>query len=188
MDSRILDVMSDRRIELGPHATNTATPVGSWKHFKLARDAEGVAWLLFDRAGASANTLSAEVLEELDNVLNVVESDRPTGLVIRSAKSSGFIAGADVNEFRGATDPLAGRKCDGARACSDRPHRESWHTDDRGDPRLLPRRRPRDRAGLQVSHRDRRCALRLSGSDARPASRASAAPRVSPTSSARSKR
>src|SRR5438477_13003680 len=105
MESRILDVMKDRRLELGPHGTIAATPVGSWKHFKLARDADGVAWLLFDRGGASANTLSADVIEELDNVLNLVESDRPAGLVIRSAKPSGFIAGADVNEFRGATDP-----------------------------------------------------------------------------------
>jgi len=105
MESRILDVMSDRRMELGPHGASGATPVGSWKHFKLARDADGVAWLLFDRAGASANTLSGDVIEELDNVLNVIEADRPTGLVIRSAKPSGFIAGADVNEFRGATDP-----------------------------------------------------------------------------------
>ena len=32
-------------------------------------------------------------------------SDRPQALVIRSAKPSGFIAGADVNAFRGATDP-----------------------------------------------------------------------------------
>jgi 3-hydroxyacyl-CoA dehydrogenase/enoyl-CoA hydratase/3-hydroxybutyryl-CoA epimerase len=115
MDSRILDVMSDRRMELGPHATTSATPVGSWKHFRLARDADGVAWLLFDRAGASANTLSAEVLEELDNVLNLVEADRPAGLVIRSAKPSGFIAGADVNEFRGATDP---RQVESAMACA----------------------------------------------------------------------
>ena len=105
MESRVLDVMSDRRMELGPHAASAVTQVGSWKHFRLARDTDGVAWLLFDRAGASANTLSAEVLEELDNVINVVESDRPAALVIRSAKPSGFIAGADVNEFRGATDP-----------------------------------------------------------------------------------
>ena len=36
-----------------------------------------------------------------------LEEQRPTGLVIRSAKTSGFIAGADVNEFRGASDPKA---------------------------------------------------------------------------------
>ncbi|WP_163564460.1 enoyl-CoA hydratase/isomerase family protein, partial [Klebsiella pneumoniae] len=49
--------------------------------------------------------LSADVLEEFDSVLAAIEKDRPRGLVIRSAKRSGFIAGADVNAFRGATDP-----------------------------------------------------------------------------------
>ena len=82
-------------------------PIGPYKNFKLTRDADGVAWLLFDREGASANTLSADLIEELDKVLAELESQRPTGLVIRSAKKSGFIAGADVNEFRGASDPGA---------------------------------------------------------------------------------
>ena len=82
-------------------------PTSPYKNFKLTRDADGVAWLLFDREGASANTLSADLIEELDKVLAELEGQRPTGLVIRSAKKSGFIAGADVNEFRGATDPGA---------------------------------------------------------------------------------
>jgi 3-hydroxyacyl-CoA dehydrogenase/enoyl-CoA hydratase/3-hydroxybutyryl-CoA epimerase len=103
MESRILDTFKDRLIELGPHAS--AQGGGPWKHFRLAKDADGVAWLLFDREGASANTLSAEVIEELDTVLAAVEHDRPQALVIRSAKPSGFIAGADVNAFRGVTDP-----------------------------------------------------------------------------------
>ena len=60
-------------------------------------------------ANASANTLSADVIEELDRVLAALESQRPAGLVIRSAKKSGFIAGADVNEFRGATDSSRSR-------------------------------------------------------------------------------
>src|SRR4051812_16268279 len=101
MDSRILDVLKDRALELGP----TPDDGGAYRHFKLTRDAEGVAWLLFDRADSSANTLSAEVIEGLDRVLADLEADRPTGLVIRSAKTSGFIAGADINEFRGASDP-----------------------------------------------------------------------------------
>jgi 3-hydroxyacyl-CoA dehydrogenase/enoyl-CoA hydratase/3-hydroxybutyryl-CoA epimerase len=46
-------------------------------------------------------------MEELDKVLSELESQRPSGLVIRSAKKSGFIAGADVNAFRGATDANA---------------------------------------------------------------------------------
>jgi 3-hydroxyacyl-CoA dehydrogenase / enoyl-CoA hydratase / 3-hydroxybutyryl-CoA epimerase len=101
MDSKIMDVLGDRILELGPKPEAD----GPYRNFKLTRDADGIAWLLFDRAGASANTLSADVIEELDQVLAALESQRPAGLVIRSAKKSGFIAGADVNEFRGAADP-----------------------------------------------------------------------------------
>ena len=103
MDSRVLNVLADRVLELGPKPEEN----GPYRNFKLTRDADGIAWLLFDREGASANTLSADVIEELDTVLAALESQRPAGLVIRSAKKSGFIAGADVNEFRGATDPRA---------------------------------------------------------------------------------
>jgi 3-hydroxyacyl-CoA dehydrogenase/enoyl-CoA hydratase/3-hydroxybutyryl-CoA epimerase len=101
MDSRIMNTLADRVLELGPKPDAD----GPYRNFKLTRDADGIAWLLFDREGASANTLSADVIEELDVVLAALESQRPTGIVIRSAKKSGFIAGADVNEFRGASDP-----------------------------------------------------------------------------------
>jgi hypothetical protein len=103
MESHILDVLADRVLELGPKPAAGRL----YRHFKLTRGADGVAWLLFDRQGAGANTLSADVLAEFDTVLAALESERPTGLVIRSAKTSGFIAGADVNEFRGATDARA---------------------------------------------------------------------------------
>ncbi len=96
-----MDLLGDRVLELGPRPE----PDGPYRHFKLTRDTDGIAWLLFDREGASANTLSADLIEELETVLASLESQRPAGLVIRSAKPSGFIAGADVNEFRGATDP-----------------------------------------------------------------------------------
>jgi len=96
-----MDVLGDRVLELGPKVDET----GPYRNFKLTHDGDGIAWLLFDRAGASANTLSADVIEELDLVLAALESQRPSGIVIRSAKKSGFIAGADVNEFRGASDP-----------------------------------------------------------------------------------
>jgi 3-hydroxyacyl-CoA dehydrogenase/enoyl-CoA hydratase/3-hydroxybutyryl-CoA epimerase len=103
MDSKVLDVLSDRVLELGPKAGEG----GPYRNFKLTQDGDGVAWLLFDRADASANTLSSEVLAEFEQVLAALESQRPAGIVIRSAKPSGFIAGADVNEFRGVTDPRA---------------------------------------------------------------------------------
>ncbi|WP_426440843.1 3-hydroxyacyl-CoA dehydrogenase NAD-binding domain-containing protein [Bradyrhizobium genosp. P] len=103
MDSQIMDVLADRVLELGPKPAADSP----YRNFKLTRDVDGIAWLLFDRAGASANTISADVIEELDAVVTALESQRPAGLVVRSAKKSGFIAGADVNEFRGATDPRA---------------------------------------------------------------------------------
>ena len=112
-----------------------------YRNFKLTRDADGIAWLLFDREGASANTLSAEVMEEFDKILGELESQRPAGLVIRSAKKSGFIAGADVNEFRGATDTQAVEATiSRAHAVIDR--LEALARAERSrDPRLLPRRR-----------------------------------------------
>jgi 3-hydroxyacyl-CoA dehydrogenase / enoyl-CoA hydratase / 3-hydroxybutyryl-CoA epimerase len=96
-----MNVLGDRVLELGPKPDASAP----YRHFKLSHDSDGIGWLLFDRAGASANTLSADVIEELDAVLGSLENQRPAGLVIRSAKKSGFIAGADVSEFRGAGDP-----------------------------------------------------------------------------------
>jgi 3-hydroxyacyl-CoA dehydrogenase / enoyl-CoA hydratase / 3-hydroxybutyryl-CoA epimerase len=101
MAEKIMDVLGERVLELGPKPE----PGRPYHDFRLTRDADGVAWLLFDRADSSANTLSAGVIEGLDRVLTELETNRPTGLVVRSAKTSGFIAGADVNEFRGATDP-----------------------------------------------------------------------------------
>src|SRR5262249_28783160 len=95
--SRTLGVLADRVLALEPKPDATSP----YRHFKLTRDADGIAWLLFDREGSSANTLSADVLEEFDRIIPEFEAARPAGLVIRSAKTSGFIAGADVNEFRG---------------------------------------------------------------------------------------
>ena len=69
------------------------------KHWRLERDSDDVAWLIFDKAGESVNTFSIEVLDELRRALDELERARPRALVIRSGKESGFIAGADVGEF-----------------------------------------------------------------------------------------
>lgn len=100
-----LDVLDKRDLELGPFAFgDAAESTGPWTHWRMRRDEDGVAWLLFDKKDASANTLSEEMLTELDGVLAALEQDRPRGLVIRSAKPKGFIAGADIAQFRGVTD------------------------------------------------------------------------------------
>jgi len=69
------------------------------RHWSIHREADGLATLVLDRADATTNTLSAEVLAELNEALDVLDREPPKGLVIRSGKPNGFIAGADVDEF-----------------------------------------------------------------------------------------
>src|SRR6266568_3343806 len=71
----------------------------AYKHWKLDTDRDHLAWLSFDKEGASTNTLSAEAIDEFDRVLDELQAEQPRALIIRSAKESGFIAGADVGEF-----------------------------------------------------------------------------------------
>ncbi|GAB4353937.1 MAG: 3-hydroxyacyl-CoA dehydrogenase NAD-binding domain-containing protein [Gammaproteobacteria bacterium] len=73
-------------------------------HWRLERDADGIAWLTLDHAASSTNVLSVAVLEQLDELLGVLEKEPPAGLVILSGKSGGFIAGADVHEIAAVTD------------------------------------------------------------------------------------
>ena len=98
-------------------------PPAPISNFKLTRDADGVAWLLFDREGASANTLSADVIEELDKVLAELESQRPTGLVIRSAKNIRLHRRRRRQRISRRDRSAAGRDRDRPRACGDRPAR-----------------------------------------------------------------
>ena len=74
------------------------------QHWTITRDADGLAWLTFDKAGATTNTLSAAVLAELNEALDQLDREPPKGLVIRSGKANGFIAGADVAEFSEVKD------------------------------------------------------------------------------------
>ena len=89
----------------------------SYRHWRIEREAEGLVWLWFDKADAGTNTLSAEALGEFDRVLTALEQAPPAGLIIASAKTSGFVAGADVREFS-ELDSAAG-----ARALIER----GWH-------------------------------------------------------------
>ena len=69
------------------------------RHWRLDCDANDIGWLCFDRQDASVNTLSTETMAELQAVLEGLSRQRLRGLVIHSGKQSGFIAGADINEF-----------------------------------------------------------------------------------------
>lgn len=71
----------------------------TYKHWVLNTDDNGILWLLLDKENVDTNVLSIEVLEELDNLLDDIPAKLPAAVVIRSAKTTGFIAGADINEF-----------------------------------------------------------------------------------------
>jgi len=77
---------------------------GNYRHWKLETDGDNITWLSFDKEGASANILSADVMAELDRILDELRTRKPRGLIIRSGKDSGFIAGADVEELAGIKD------------------------------------------------------------------------------------
>jgi len=66
---------------------------------RLDVDSDNIGWLTLDKPGSSTNTLGRAVLEDLARQLDALERQPLRGLVIRSAKDSGFIAGADINEF-----------------------------------------------------------------------------------------
>jgi 3-hydroxyacyl-CoA dehydrogenase/enoyl-CoA hydratase/3-hydroxybutyryl-CoA epimerase len=76
------------------------------RHFKLSIGSTGHLWLTIDKAESSSNTLSSDVLTELETIIGHIEQDDDLpGVVIRSAKASGFILGADVREFVALEDP-----------------------------------------------------------------------------------
>ncbi len=71
----------------------------AFEHWQLEIDGDEIAWLTLDKAGAPVNTLSVDVIAELDRRLQALSEAPVKGLVIRSAKPNGFIAGADIKEF-----------------------------------------------------------------------------------------
>jgi len=75
------------------------------RHWRTHTDADGVCWLRFDKQDSSANVFSQDALRELATELSRLAVDLPKGLVIGSAKPSGFIAGADITEFQTLDKP-----------------------------------------------------------------------------------
>jgi len=69
--------------------------------WKMDRDTDGIVWLDLDKPGTSANVLSRGVLLELGELLKTLAAEVPRAVILRSAKKSGFVAGADIKEFTG---------------------------------------------------------------------------------------
>jgi len=71
-------------------------------------DADGLAWATLDKAGESTNSLSSAVMDELAQLLDRLDGSPPRGLILRSGKAAGFIAGADIQEFTQLDTPAKG--------------------------------------------------------------------------------
>lgn len=67
-------------------------------HWRLQQQ-DQIAELTLDVADRSANTLTQEVLRELEQHLDKLKTQSLQGLIIQSGKAKNFIVGADVNEF-----------------------------------------------------------------------------------------
>ncbi len=78
--------------------------MSGFQHWRMEVGDDGLAWLCLDKKDSSTNVLSLEVLTEFEQIIDRLGIDRlgtdsPKGLIIYSGKKSGFIAGADINEF-----------------------------------------------------------------------------------------
>jgi 3-hydroxyacyl-CoA dehydrogenase / enoyl-CoA hydratase / 3-hydroxybutyryl-CoA epimerase len=76
--------------------------------WSLEIDADRIGWLTCDTPDASTNVLSAAVLRDLAAKLDDIVKQNLSGVIVRSAKANGFIAGADIHEFLQIRTPEQG--------------------------------------------------------------------------------
>lgn len=81
-----------------------STPT-NFNNFSCRIDDDQVAWVAIDCRDSAVNRLSAAVMEELGRILDHFDAAPPAGLIIHSGKESGFIAGADIDEFSSLDTP-----------------------------------------------------------------------------------
>jgi len=80
--------------------------LNNYNNWHYSVDADNILWLAFDRANKSVNSLSQDAILELNEIINRINTNKLdineksiVGVIIYSAKKTGFIAGADVTEF-----------------------------------------------------------------------------------------
>ena len=68
-------------------------------HFRMEHDDDNVITVWIDVVGRSMNVFHSSVIEELEDIIAELETESATAVVFRSAKASGFFAGADVSQI-----------------------------------------------------------------------------------------
>lgn len=77
----------------------------NFKHWRLETDQDQILWLYFDKANAAVNTIDRDIMNEFAQILQQLMNDHSLkGVVITSAKKTGFIAGADISQFNSFKD------------------------------------------------------------------------------------
>jgi 3-hydroxyacyl-CoA dehydrogenase/enoyl-CoA hydratase/3-hydroxybutyryl-CoA epimerase len=72
--------------------------------WKKSIDADNLVCLSLDMPDRQTNILTEAAMDALSTELDVLHASPPRGVIIRSAKQNGFIAGADINTFAEQTD------------------------------------------------------------------------------------
>jgi 3-hydroxyacyl-CoA dehydrogenase/enoyl-CoA hydratase/3-hydroxybutyryl-CoA epimerase len=70
-----------------------------FNHWKTSEGGDDVVVLSLDRADSSVNAISRAVLDELGQIVERLAIEKPAGVIIHSAKPSGFAVGADIKAF-----------------------------------------------------------------------------------------
>ena len=70
-----------------------------FNHWKTSVSDDAIVTLTLDRANSGVNAISSAVLDELAQLVERLAIESPAGLIIHSAKASGFAVGADIKEF-----------------------------------------------------------------------------------------
>jgi 3-hydroxyacyl-CoA dehydrogenase/enoyl-CoA hydratase/3-hydroxybutyryl-CoA epimerase len=77
----------------------------NYQHWTFEIDGDQIIWLTLNCANSPVNTLGRTVMQEFSRILDHIADCNLRGMIIQSGKKSGFIAGADVNEFTDLKTP-----------------------------------------------------------------------------------
>lgn len=78
--------------------------LNTYRNWQLHLADDGILNVGLDKADASTNTLNVAIFEELAQIINDVSAQpQIKGLIFYSLKSTGFIAGADIEQFTALT-------------------------------------------------------------------------------------
>ncbi len=71
-----------------------------FRHWQPELRPDGIMLLTLDRADAPVNAIAQAVLDELEQIIERLDIEKPKAVIIRSAKPGGFAPGADIKEFQ----------------------------------------------------------------------------------------